>query len=513
MSRKPKGKNAFTSLRINRVAEEEIMKYNNNAIHLSYSATKNNNNNNNNQLLKNLNNTKYTNGSSEMNFVQNTTYQSKNKNNSANKKNQNNNNLGNSEQIIKPTIQRNKSGIIINIYTRKNKIDKDDIIVNNENYCLDNDDENKTEKEEYEDRKNDNINESDAVNLVMNMWLQNIKIINESKFDISNVNNKKDKNIIEREINFNIISKNKLEKKLREESETFFTIYKTAIKEKFINMEEKYIKDLSNSIFIPKNNQNDFYIINPPNNFQSLNKTPYKLINPKDTNQLESQLLDYYTQNKNNFYTNIDINEDIEEQKLKPIYVLSKPQIIYLYNELNREKNRDWGIGQDALTISRQVALDYEILEVFTPRTNKDNNTNRTKYNPNYLDSNGIRDENENSIKNNSQDFGQYTPISMLNEKFFVYAISRNIKYSIPESQGFINYLNYDKFVKKDFSKDNLQKNKFSLKITKINKPDNNKFNQNNKYNINYNKKKINNIIDYSKYSSGSEKDAKINNK
>ena len=330
MSRKPKGKNAFTSLRINRVAEEEIMKYNNNAIHLSYSATKNNNNNNNNQLLKNLNNTKYTNGSSEMNFVQNTTYQSKNKNNSANKKNQNNNNLGNSEQIIKPTIQRNKSGIIINIYTRKNKIDKDDIIVNNENYCLDNDDENKTEKEEYEDRKNDNINESDAVNLVMNMWLQNIKIINESKFDISNVNNKKDKNIIEREINFNIISKNKLEKKLREESETFFTIYKTAIKEKFINMEEKYIKDLSNSIFIPKNNQNDFYIINPPNNFQSLNKTPYKLINPKDTNQLESQLLDYYTQNKNNFYTNIDINEDIEEQKLKPIYVLSKPQIIYL---------------------------------------------------------------------------------------------------------------------------------------------------------------------------------------
>jgi hypothetical protein len=178
--------------------------------------------------------------------------------------------------------------------------------------------------------------------------------------------------------------------------------------------------------------------------------------------------------------------------------VLSKPQIRELYDELNldKEKKRDWGIDKNSLTIVRQVNLDYEVMEIFTPRVNIDNNTNRTKYNDNFIDTNR---KNENSIKNNSQDFGQYTPISMLNDKFFVYAITRNIKYSVPESQGFINYLNYDKYVKRDFGNDKLQKNKFSLKIAKINKNENN------------NKKKNNNnsVIDYSKYSSGSDRNSK----
>ena len=44
MSRKPQGKNAFSYLRINRAAEEEIQKFNNNVIHMSYSTSDNNNN-------------------------------------------------------------------------------------------------------------------------------------------------------------------------------------------------------------------------------------------------------------------------------------------------------------------------------------------------------------------------------------------------------------------------------------------------------------------------------------
>ena len=104
--------------------------------------------------------------------------------------------------------------------------------------------------------------------------------------------------------------------------------------------EENYIKDLSNSIFIPKDSQNDLYIINPPNNLKTLNNKKYQLINPKDRNQLESQLLEYYNQNKNNYYTNIDNNDDIEEQKLRPIYVLSKPQICDIYNELNPQNKQ-----------------------------------------------------------------------------------------------------------------------------------------------------------------------------
>ena len=489
MSKKPKGKNAFTSLYMNRVAEEEIKKYKNNAIHLSYSTTENNNPKYN-QLSKKPNQTKYTNGSSDINFLQKSTYQSRNKNSSSNKKNKTY--IETAEYRKNPQIKKNKSGIVINIYSRKNEIDKDNIIVNDDNYCFDNENDKQTERDEYEQSKYNKINELDAVGVVRNVWINSIKISNESNFDIFNVSNKNKINKIAKEINFNIISKNKWGKELRKENDYNFTIYKTSLKDKFMYTEENYIKDLSNSIFIPKDSKNDLYIINPPNNLKTLNNTKYKLIHPKDRNQLESQLLEYYNQNKNNYYTNIDNNDDIEEQKLRPIYVLSKPQICDIYNELKPKNKQVFEIVRNTMTISPQMVLDYDTIEVFTPRTNKDNNTNRTKYNNNNIyDSNYIH--NDNSIKNNSQDFGQYTPISMLNEKFFIYAISRNIKYSIPENQGFINYLNYDKYVKKYYRNDLLQKNKFSLKITKIN----------------INKKKNPNIIDYSKYSSGTDKNSK----
>lgn len=409
MSRKPKGKNAFTSLRINRVAEEEIMKYNNNAIHLTYSAMDNNNLNNN-RFPKRLNQTKFSNGSSDINVMRNTNYQTKNRNNSSNKKDKNNNTTENSGYKVYP-IKKNKSGIVINIYSRKNDNDKDDIIINEDNYCFDNENENQTEKDEYENLRNNknNFKESDAVDIVRNMWIQNNKIINETNIDIKNIPKNNLNNKIMKEVNFIIKPINKWENQLKKEIENFFTIYKTSSKDRFIYNEYNYIKDLTNSIFLPKNNDNDLYITNPPNNFQNINKINYKLIKPKDRNQLESELFEYYSQNKNNYCTNIDNNSDIEEQKLRPIYVLNKPQICELYKELNikEEKVRNWGIDKNELVIARQVSIYCEVIEVFTPRNNKDNNTNRTKYNDNIYESN-IR--NENSIKNNSQDFGQYTP-------------------------------------------------------------------------------------------------------
>ena len=515
MSKNLKGKNAFTSLRMNRAAEEEIMKYNNNAIHLAYSANKNTNQNYNN-ISKNINPIKISNGSSEVN---NTNYQTKNRNNSSKKKENNNEiNKNITEYKIKTRGKKNKSGIIINIYSRKS--DKDEISINDENYFDNENEQNQTENEEFENLRNKkDFDEFDAVSMVKNMWIKNNKISNESNVEIYNVNNNfNSNNEIIKVINFNIIPKNnKWEKEMKKENADFFTIYKTGLKlNKYLYTETNYLKDLSNSIFLSKEKENELYIINPPNK-ESLTKIKFTKINPKDYNELESDLLDYYTQNKLSYYTNIDNNDDIEEQKLKPIYVFSKPQITHLYNELNElkeEKRRDWGSGRNILSISRQVGVDYEIIEVFTPRLNKDNNTYRTLSNKNNnTDSNNNKEENiitsdinnMNNInnikdKNDSKEFGQYTPIEMLNEKFFVYAISRNIKYSIPQNQGFINYLNYDKYKRKDYMKGNyqLQKNKFSLKITKVN----------NKIEINNNKRK-NNIIDYSKYSSGSDKYSK----
>ena len=143
MSRKPQGKNAFSFLRINRAAEEEIQKFNNNVIHMSYS-TNENNKDKKNLYPKRPNQTKYSNGSSEINVIQNTTYQSKNRNNYSNKKD-------NNKSAILP-IKKNKSGIVINIYSRKQDSEKDDLVINEDNYCYDND--NQTEKDEYERLRN-----------------------------------------------------------------------------------------------------------------------------------------------------------------------------------------------------------------------------------------------------------------------------------------------------------------------------------------------------------------------
>ena len=165
----------------------------------------------------------------------------------------------------------------------------------------------------------------DAVELVRNMWIKTNKIINGANIVINNnCKIKKINNKIIKEINFKIKPINKWGKELKKKIENFFTIYKTSSINRFIYTEANYIKDLSNSIFLPKNNENDLYITNPPNSFQTLNKINYKLIKPKDQNQLESELFEYYIQNKKNYYANIDNNDDTEEQKLKPINVLSK---------------------------------------------------------------------------------------------------------------------------------------------------------------------------------------------
>ena len=512
MSKNLKGKNAFTSLRINRTAEEEIKKYNNNAIHMAYSASKNNNNNNNKNISKNSNQKRPSNGFYEINN-NNSNINNKTINNTSIKKDKNN--LIYNSDFKAKSKTKTKSGIVINIYSRKT--DKDEIFLYDDNY---NEEENNynDDNEQNNSDKDDNlrnkgvINDIDAINVVTNLWMKNNKISNESNFEVfRNIKNESSKNInknvIMKENNFEIISNKNWANKIREENENFFTIYKTGLKEnKYLYKEINYIKDLCNSITLPKDINNELYIINPPNNYELTNKIKYQIIKPKDRNELESQLLEYYTQNKINYNTNIDNNDDIEESKLKPIYVLNKPQINQLYNELNdineiKEKKieksterKEWGNGNNIFSISKQIGLDYEVIEVFTPAINKDNNTYRTKTDP--LNSNDIKE----NYKSNSQEFGQYTPLSLLNEKFFLYAISRNIKFSVPENQGFINYLNYDKYKRIEYKKEQyqLQKNKFSLKIARTNNKIENMI-----------KKKNNNIIDYSKYSSGDDRNSK----
>ena len=376
--------NTFTSLRMNRVAEEEIIKYNNNAIHYTHSSMENKN------LIKNKYNTanKYSNSPNDKNYIQNTTSQTKYKTI--------NNILNTYEYKINPKNQKNKNSIdkiVINLYSRKTE--KDEETSNEDNKI---NDENKSDNDEYENLINNNnsniINENDAIKIVQNRWIQNNKV---NKINLEFLGKKrninKNNNKIITENNFNFIKKinNKIniwENKIQKETLNYFSLYKDIQFDEFIYSEKNYIKDIIKTITIPKNkNFNNLFIVSHPDKHHQLNKINYKLINPKNKTELESELYNYYIENKNenNYFSNIDNNDNMEEQKIKPIYILTEDQIFQLYNEIkkdnDKEKNNSIGINVNIsddlnnknknididinnnlnnLLLSKQDDLDYE---------------------------------------------------------------------------------------------------------------------------------------------------------
>ena len=66
----------------------------------------------------------------------------------------------------------------------------------------------------------------------------------------------------------------------------------------------------------------------------------------------------------------------------------------------------------------------------------------------NQIKSEDILDDNLSFKTKDKKDFGQCTPIALLQEKYFVYAVSKWAKYSdvIPQSKLFIKYTVFDCF-------------------------------------------------------------------
>ena len=132
-----------------------------------------------------------------------------------------------------------------------------------------------------------------------------------------------------------------------------------------------------------------------------------------------------------------------------------------LYDKLNKSKKSEIGSiartdskkenPETTFTISKQIAIDYEIIEKYQ--------SNITK-----------TDKNSEPVKL-FQNFGQSTPLSMLYEKFLVFGVSRNIKYSVQSPQSNIFYENPIKKASiSGFDKAKLNINKFSLWVEKIDK-------------------------------------------
>ena len=106
---------------------------------------------------------------------------------------------------------------------------------------------------------------------------------------------------------------------------------------------------------------------------------------------------------------------------------------------------------ETVFTISKQIAIDYEVIE--------------------KTQSNISRTDKFSDTRKIYQEFGQSTPLSMLYEKFLVFAVSRNIKYSTHSSQYNINYISdINKKKINGFDSDKLMVNNFSLWVEKIDK-------------------------------------------
>ena len=285
-------------------------------------------------------------------------------------------------------------------------------------------------------------------------WNNDIKIIkgNNLTFLVDEVKLK------EKEMNDMILRWNN---GLKDDNNIIISFKELQDKNIFKYSEEKYLKDVISSAQFPEiinNNNNIFYLLNISNNPNKLN---YKVINPKDKNELESLVFSFYKENKLN--SNIKGSNNSLEQlfQIHPLIILNEEQMNQLNEKINKSKIKDSVeyIGTDSkkenadtqFTISKQIAIDYEIIE--------------------QTQSNITKTDKLSDTRKVFQDFGQSTPLSMLYEKFLVFAVSRNIKYSVNSPQNNVFYINeLNKIKKYGFDSEKLLVNKFSLWIEKIDK-------------------------------------------
>ena len=338
------------------------------------------------------------------------------------------------------------------------------------------------------------------VEKIISRWNNKKKIVKNNNFSfIKNEKVIKDykKNNINNKYNYNI----------QKEKKDSFTIDKNINKEYFLYSKKNYIKDLVKNIYIPQNNDNRFAMLNNDNYINDFRKIDYKKIKPNNKNNLETDLNNYYDEKKINYLKNKDNNEEL---KINPIYIINEKQIKQLYEDLNiQDKNNNnikSNLNRNSL-LKKQMVIDYEIIEVFTPKdNNKDNNTNQNsvRYSSysNELKNDKISDINYDEKKKifKYEDFGQVTPLSMLDEKFIIYAVSRISKYSIPQKQGFFSYLNNINNYSNNIKNYSNVLNKYTFSFTIERRKYLNSF----KNQKTMSKTDENNIIDFSKLSDNS---------
>ena len=255
------------------------------------------------------------------------------------------------------------------------------------------------------------------------------------------------------------------------EKENIFSIESKKDKDSFNYSKKKYIENLLKNIYISENNNNNYIVLNHENNINNnLNKLNYKIIKPNNKSELELALINIYNENNNNHEKTDDLNNNsnsitdivsTKETFINPLFVLNDEQLTQLYEEFNNKIGKKNTGASTKYSISKEIELDYGIIDPYSPSV---------KNNYYSLNIEKINDVNVNGEKKKGEDFEQNTPLSLLNDKFYVYAVSRNNKYSILSPQPSVNYIYNDNSKINLAIKDKLRINHFSLRIEKIDK-------------------------------------------
>lgn len=210
-------------------------------------------------------------------------------------------------------------------------------------------------------------------------------------------------------------------------------------KEKIIFDKEKYIIDITKTVKIEKNKKNNYVLIMKDNN----NSTNIMTQNISVNNQkeLESAVNKFMSKNKNLIENNKENNGSNNLQNNNNSYysllIFTEEQLKNLLKSFPSGDIQKDNITNNTKSIKKGLINEISMSIDGTPSPNK-----QKKINDSIINSNTNINIHEKNCVKNMEDFGQSTPISLLQEKYSIYAVSKWAKYSIPNPQSRIYYFN-----------------------------------------------------------------------
>ena len=242
----------------------------------------------------------------------------------------------------------------------------------------------------------------------------------------------------------------------------------------------KDVDDLFNKFIKNDNKENDSNLINnstPLNNgkkkskFSNQNSPQVNKINSINisNNSFYPLLIFNYSELKN-IISNIEKDLKIPKEKKDNKYIL-EDNISLNYKGINQKINQRNSPKKEKEKINKKKALlptkvdEYELINKF------DNLIKKKIIELTINKTNKVEKKEKNNSKNiiiKSKDFGQSTPISLLKEKYFIYAVSKWSKYSIINQEINLYYKYSYKSGFPKFDSNILKINNFYLGIEKI---------------------------------------------